>query len=173
MPRLLVIHHSPTRALQALTEAVLAGTRDESIEGVEVVERRALDFATGDAGHDDILAADGYVLGTTANFGYMSGALKHVFDSTFLQVGGALDPSGAAAETGSGTEGGVTRGRPFGLYVHGRYDTTGAVRSVLSITGALGWKQSYAVLEAMGDVEDADLEAAYELGGTIAAVLSG
>jgi len=173
MPRLLVIHHSPTRALQALTEAVLAGTRDESIEGVEVVERRALDFATGDAGHDDILAADGYVLGTTANFGYMSGALKHVFDSTFLQVGGALDPSGAAVETGSGTEGGVTRGRPFGLYVHGRYDTTGAVRSVLSITGALGWKQSYAVLEAMGDVEDADLEAAYELGGTIAAVLSG
>ena len=98
MARLLVIHHSPTRALQALTERVLAGTRDESIEGVEVVERRALDFATGDATHQDILDADGYVLGTPANFGYMSGALKHVFDATFLQIGGALDPSGAAGE---------------------------------------------------------------------------
>jgi hypothetical protein len=57
--------------------------------------------------------------------------------------------------------------------VHGRYDTTGAVRSVLSITGALGWRQGYDVLEVMGDLSDADLEAAYELGGTIAALLSG
>lgn len=169
MARLLVIHHSPTRSLQSLTERVLAGTRDESIDGVEVVERRALDFATGEATYQDILDADGYVLGTTANFGYMSGALKHVFDTTFLQVGGALDDSGGAgAPTGS-----ATAGRPFGLYVHGRYDTTGAVRSVLSITGALGWKQGFDVLEVMGDVGDADLEAAYELGGTIAALLTG
>ncbi|HET6167137.1 MAG TPA: flavodoxin family protein [Marmoricola sp.] len=167
MPRLLVVHHSPTRALQALTGQVLAGTRDESIEGVDVVERAALDFATGAANHEDLLEADGYVLGTTANFGSMSGALKHMFDSTFLQIGGALDPSGAAGESE-----GATKGRPFGLYVHGRYDTTGAVRSVLSITGALGWKQGYDVLEAMGDVDDSDLEAAYELGGTIAALLT-
>jgi multimeric flavodoxin WrbA len=168
MARLLVVHHSPTRAVQALTDRVLAGTHDESIEGVEVVERAALDFATGAASHQDLLDADGYVLGTTANFGYMSGALKHVFDSTFLQIGGALDPSG-----GAGGSAGKTTGRPLGLYVHGRYDTTGAVRSVLSITGALGWKQGYDVLEVMGDVADADLEAAYELGGTIAALLSG
>jgi multimeric flavodoxin WrbA len=168
MARLLVVHHSPTRAMQTLTEQVVAGTRDESIAGVDLVERAALDFATGAAGHQDLLDADGYVLGTTANFGYMSGALKHVFDSTFLQVGGALDPSGAAGDSA-----GATTGRPLGLYVHGRYDLTGAVRSVLSITGALGWRQGYDVLEVMGDLSDADLEAAYELGGTIAALLSG
>lgn len=173
MPRLLVIHHSPTRALQSLTEQILAGSRDESIEGVEVAERRALDFATGDATHQDLLDADGYVLGTTANFGYMSGALKHVFDSTFLQIGGDLDPSGAAGASGGVSAGSTTRGRPFGLYVHGRYDTTGAVRSVLSITGALGWRQGYDVLESMGEVDDGDLETAYELGGTIAALLIG
>jgi len=40
------------------------------------------------------------------------------------------------------------------------------------VTGALGWKQGYGVLEAMGEVDDADLEAAFELGGTIAALLS-
>ena len=168
MARLLVIHHSPTRALQALTERVLAGARDPDITGVDVLERAALDFASGAASHEDILAADGYLLGTTANFGYMSGALKHVFDSTFLQIGGALDPSGAA-----GASSGTTTGRPFGLYVHGRYDTTGAVRAVLSITGALGWRQGFDVLEAMDDVAETDLEAAYELGGTIAALLSG
>ena len=166
MPTLLVVHHSPTRSLQALTEGVLAGAGDDALEEVEVVVREALDFARGTADHQVLLAADGYVLGTTANFGYMSGALKHVFDSTFLQIGGAL------ADDGSGTAGGgVTSGRPFGLYVHGRYDTTGAVRSVLSITGALGWKQGYDVLEAMGDVTESDVDAAYELGGTIAALL--
>ena len=167
MPTLLVIHHSPTKALQALTERVLAGTGDESIEGVEVVERHALDFATGEADHQDILDADGYVLGTTANFGYMSGALKHVFDATFLQIGGALDPSGAAGESA-----GQTSGRPFGLYVHGRYDLTGAVRSVTSIVGALGWRQGYEVLEALGEVGEEQRAAAYELGGTLAALLA-
>ena len=168
MPRLLVVHHSPTAALQRLTEAVLAGAADDAIEGVEVVALEALAFARGGADHQDLLAADGYVLSTTANFGYMSGALKHVFDSTFLQIGGALSDDGSGD---SSTSGGATAGRPFGLVVHGRYDTTGAVRSVLSMTGALRWRQGYDVLEVMGDVDESDTEAAYELGGTIAALL--
>lgn len=161
MARLLVVHHSPTRGVRALTEAVLAGTRDEALEGVEVVERAALE-----ADADDVLAADGYLLGTPANFGYMSGALKHFFDTTFLQVGGALSASGAADESA-----GATSGRPFGLWVHGRYDTTGAVRSVQSIIGALPWRQAAPVLEVLGDVGEAELESAYELGGTVAALL--
>ncbi|MFC6341493.1 flavodoxin family protein, partial [Nocardioides hankookensis] len=121
MARLLVVHHSPTPTAQALTDAVLAGAHDDAIEGVEVVVRRALE-----AGAEDVLAADGYLLGTTANFGYMSGALKHFFDTIFLEAGGALSDDGSAA----GASGGK---KPFGLWVHGRYDTTGAVRSVLSI----------------------------------------
>lgn len=161
MPRLLVVHHSPTRSLRTLTDAALAGAHDDAIEGVEVVVRPALEATA-----DDVLSADGYLLGTTANFGYMSGALKHFFDSTFLQVGGALDPSG-----GAGDSEGRTKGRPFGLYVHGRYDTTGAVRSVLSIVAALGWRQGFEVLELMGDLTDDDTQRAYELGGTIAALL--
>lgn len=151
--------------MQALTEAVLAGAHDDAIVGVEVVDLDALAFARGEADHEDLLAADGYVLGTPANFGYMSGALKHMFDSTFLQIGGALDESGGG---GAPTSVGA---KPFGLYVHGRYDATGAVRSVLSFTSALGWKQGFDVLEAMGNVAEADTEKAYELGGTIAALL--
>lgn len=161
MPRLLVVHHSPTRSLGRLTDAVVSGANDPEIEGVEVVVRPALEATA-----EDVLAADGYVLGTSANFGYMSGALKHFFDSTFLAVGGALDPSGAAGESA-----GETAKRPYGLYVHGRYDTTGAIRSVQSIVGALGWAQAYDILDVLGDVEDAHVEAAYELGATLAAVL--
>jgi multimeric flavodoxin WrbA len=148
--------------MRALTEAAVAGTRDDAIEDVEVVVRPALEATA-----EDVLEADGYVLGTPANFGYMSGALKHFFDSTFLQVGGSLSDTGAADESS-----GTTAGRPFGLYVHGRYDTEGAVRSVLSIVGALKWRQAAEVLQILGEVETPDHEAAYELGGTIAALLA-
>ena len=166
MPRLLVLHHSPTASLRTLTESVVAGAGDDAIDGVEVRVIEALAFARGEADHQDLVDADGYVLGTTANFGYMSGALKHVFDSTFLQIGGALSDDGS----GTASEGATSR-RPFGLYVHGRYDTTGAVRSVLALTGALGWTRGYGVLEAMGEVTENDTAAAYELGATIAALV--
>lgn len=159
MARLLVVHHSPTDTVRSLTEAVVAGARDDAIEGVEVVVREAL-LATP----DDVLTADGYLLGTTANFGYMSGALKHFFDTVFLEAGGALAEDGAASRGGGGR-------RPFGLWVHGRYDTTGAVRSVRSIVGALPWSQAAEVLEVVGEVGDAQRAAAYELGGTLAALL--
>lgn len=160
MARLLIVHHSPTPSVQALTDAVIAGAGDDAIEGVEVVVRTAL-AATA----QDVLAADGYLLGTPANFGYMSGALKHFFDTIFLEAGGALADDGSA--------GSVTGGRkPYGLWVHGRYDTTGAVRSVQSIVQALGWQQSASVLEILGDVGDEQRASAYELGGTIAALLS-
>lgn len=158
---LLVVHHSPTRSTRLLLEAALAGTQDDAIDGVEVVVRHALEATV-----QDVLAADGYLLGTPANFGYMSGALKHFFDSTFLQVGGALSSSGAAEESS-----GRTAGRPFGLFVHGRYDAEGATRSVLSIVGALRWRQAAEVLEVLGEVTEQHEEAAYELGGTLAALL--
>ncbi len=159
MPRLLVVHHSPTATVRALTDAVLAGAGDDAIQGVEVVERAALEATA-----DDVLAADGYLLGTTANFGYMSGALKHFFDSIFLEAGGALSDDGSANPATGGK-------KPYGLWVHGRYDTTGAVRSVQSIVQALPWVQSAEVLEVLGDVRDEQTGAAYELGATIAALL--
>ncbi|MFC7493474.1 MULTISPECIES: flavodoxin family protein [unclassified Nocardioides] len=160
MSRLLVVHHSPTPTVRALTDAVLAGAHDDEIEGVEVVVREALE-----ARADDVLGADGYLLGTTANFGYMSGALKHFFDTIFLEAGGALSDDGSAASTGGGK-------KPYGLWVHGRYDVTGAVRSVQSIVGALPWVQAAEVLEVVGDVQDEHRDAAYELGGTLAALLT-
>ncbi|WGX98959.1 flavodoxin family protein [Nocardioides sp. L-11A] len=165
MPTLLIVHHSPSRSMQALLEQVVAGAHDDEVQAgtpVDVEVRPALEATA-----DDVLAADGYVLGTTANFGYMSGALKHFFDSTFLAVGGALDPTGAPADGG-----GETAGRPYGLWLHGRYDLTGAERSVQSIVGALDWRQGYDVLGVLGAVDDAALEAAYALGATIAALLT-
>ncbi len=69
---LLVVHHTPSPSTRELLEAVLSGTRDPDIQGVEVVVRPALAAVL-----TDMLGADGYLFGTTANSGYMSGALKH------------------------------------------------------------------------------------------------
>lgn len=160
MARLLVVHHSPTPATRALTEQVVAGAHDDAIEGVEVEVVTALEAELGAAER-----ADGFLLGTSANFGYMSGALKHFFDRFFLDLGGALADDGSGAPAAGGR-------KPYGLWVHGRYDTTGAVRSVQAITGALPWRQAAEVLEVLGDVGEEELAAAYELGGTIAALLA-
>lgn len=156
---LLIVHHSPTPAVESLTDALVAGANDDAIDGVEVIVKRALD-----AGSDDVLAADGFILLTPANFGYMSGAMKHFFDTIFLQAGGSLSDDGSAT-------GAAGSKKPYGLLVHGRYDTTGAVRSVQGIVQALGWQQSADVVEILGDVGEADLERARELGATLAALL--
>lgn len=157
---LLIVHHSPTEAVRAVTEALVTGANDDAIEGVVVSVVPALEATVA-----DVLGADGYVLITPANFGYMSGALKHFFDTIFLQAGGALGDDGSAADAG-----GVRK--PYGLLVHGRYDTTGAVRSVQGIVQALGWQQSADVVEVLGEVTDDDRGRARELGATLAALIS-
>ncbi len=68
VPRLLIVHHTPSPAMQELFEAVLSGATDPEIEGVEVVRRPALGATV-----TDVLEADGYLLGTPANIGYISG----------------------------------------------------------------------------------------------------
>jgi NAD(P)H-dependent FMN reductase len=146
--RLLVVHHTTSPALQELLEAVLAGARDPAIDGVEVVVRPALT-----ASPVEVLQADGYLLGTPANIGYMSGALKHFFDTVYYPCLTA------------------TTGRPYGLWVHGNLDTGGAVRAVQAITGGLGWVAAARPLELAGAPSPADRAAATELGATLAATL--
>jgi multimeric flavodoxin WrbA len=85
-------------------EAVVAGATDPDVEGVEVLRRSALTVSA-----IEMLDADGYLFGTPANFGYMSGALKHFFDTVYYPT---LDH---------------VAGRPYGLWVHGNNDTVGAV----------------------------------------------
>ncbi len=61
MSRLLVVHHTPSPALQAMFEAAVSGSRTDEIDGVEVVVRPALTAAP-----TDVLQADAYLLGTPA-----------------------------------------------------------------------------------------------------------
>lgn len=166
MKQLLVIHHAPTESVRQLLDAALAGANDPEIRGVETRSIPALAWARGEEDETAILRADGYLLITPANFGYMSGALKHVFDSTFLKIGGALQADGAPGAADQST-----RRRPYGLIIHGRYDTTGAVQAVDAIVGALGWQRGGETVESVGDVSEQHLDEAQEIGATLAALL--
>ncbi|HEU5470408.1 MAG TPA: NAD(P)H-dependent oxidoreductase [Actinophytocola sp.] len=150
MARLLIVHHTPSPFLAAMFEAALSGATTPEIEDVTVIRRPALT-----AGAADVLSADGFLLGTPANIGYMSGALKHFFDTVYYPC---LD---------------ATQGRPYGFYVHGNQGIEGAVKSVRTIANGMGWTAVSAPVTVMGEPSKADLEACWELGATLAASLSG
>ena len=146
MPTLLVVHHTPSPALQTVLEAVKEGAA--MVEEVELVLRPALS-----AGAADVLAADGVLLGTPANIGYMSGALKHFFDPVYYPC---LD---------------ATVGTPYGVYVHGNDDTASALNGIGKITAGMRWKQVAAPLSIVGAPGADDLEACRELAATVAVQL--
>ena len=116
---------------------------------MEVVVRPALEATV-----DDALEADVYLLGTPANLGYMSGALKQFFDTTY---NGCLE---------------MTAGRPWGLWVHGATDTTGARLGVEKIVTGLGWRTAAKPVELIGN-DPEELDACRELGAVVAATTAG
>lgn len=148
MPRLLLVHHTPSPALQELLESALDGTHAEGLEEVEVTVRPALTCSPV-----EVLECDGVVLGTPANIGYMSGALKHFFDQAYYPVLAA------------------TKGLPYGLYVHGNLDTAGAVTAVEKIAHGLGWAKVTDAVTVAGTPGKSDREAVWNLAATVAASL--
>jgi multimeric flavodoxin WrbA len=148
VPTLLIVHHTPSPFMQAMLESVVAGANHEDIEGVHVVVRPALSATAV-----DVLEADGYVLGTPANLGYMSGALKHFFDTVYYPV---LE---------------ATQKRPYAVYVHGNEGVEGALRAIDGVATGLKWQRVAEPLIVLGQPEKSDLEACWELGATAAAGL--
>lgn len=83
---LLIVHHTPSPHTHEMFEAVVSGATDPEIEGVEVLRRPALTVSPA-----EMLAADGYLLGTPANLGYISGALKQYLAEEPLSNKSATD----------------------------------------------------------------------------------
>lgn len=146
---LLHVHHTTSPSVHAMFDAVQSGATDPQIGGVRVVAVPALRATATDA-----LEADGFLLGTPANLGYMSGALKHFFDQIYYPC---LD---------------ATIARPFGVYVHGNNDTTGALRAIEIVTTGLQWRAAQLPVSVIGEPSTADLAACWELGAAVAAGLS-
>ena len=151
MARLLVVHHTPSPDTHAMLGSVGDGAvaAAEELDGeLDVVLRPALAAVI-----PDVLAADGYLLGTPANFGYMSGALKHFFDTVYYPC---LD---------------ATRGRPWGLWVHGNNEVNGAAIAVERIVTGLGWSAVRPPVLIVGSPSADDSERLWELGAVTAAAV--
>lgn len=146
--RLLVVSHVPSPNTQRLLEALLAGARHEDIAGVEVIHKPPLE-----AGPEDVLAAHGIILGTTENFGYMSGALKDFFDRSYYPC---LEH---------------TEGLPYALYVRAGNDGEGTRQAVERIVTGLRWKPVCPALIMRGSFQEEFLAQCEELGMTLAAGL--
>lgn len=144
----LVVHHTTSPNLDQLREAIGSALRQEGLEEVTVSMVPALGATV-----NHVLEADAYVLLTPANFGYMSGALKHFFDTVYYPC---LE---------------ATSNRPYGIVVHGNNDTVGAVNAIKKITSALGWKLAAEPVEILGEVDTEDCARAGEVAASVAANL--
>ncbi len=148
MSTVLVVHHAPSPRLRRILEAIETGLAHPELEDIDVESVPAL--ATTD---DHVLRADGLVLLTPANFGYMSGALKHFFDRTYYTCEGAVS------------------GRPYALCVHGDNDTSGAVSSVEKIATGWGLNAVAPATELTGEPGRDQLDAVSEVAATVGAHL--
>jgi len=110
---LLIVFHSITGGTEQMARAAARGASSEA--GVETRLLRA-----ADAGPDDALAGDGYILATPETLGSISGLMKDFFDRTYYH---ALDRIG---------------GRPYLALVCAGSDGQNACRQIERI--AAGWR---------------------------------
>lgn len=145
LKHLLIVFHSKTGNTRQLADAVIAGAMSDHVTDVEVRVRVA-----ADAGPEDLLWADGLLLGTPENFGYLSGALKDFLDRTFYEVEGKLTPL------------------PYAMFVSAGNDGTGAVRAMERIANGYPFVAVQAPLIIRGVPTSEDLGTCQELGQAMA-----
>ncbi len=130
MKQLLIIAHTPSPNTEALLESC-----HHAIQALESLHVRIL--SPFDVSATTVEQADGIILFTTENFGYMSGALKDMFDRIYDHI---IDKK---------------RGLPYILIVRAGNDGTGAKRSTESILQGLGWSKASKALILKGPFQDA------------------
>ena len=145
---LLIVYHTQTGHTRALAEAAHAGATDDLIDNVETRLVTAKE-----AGAKDLLWANGLLLGTPENFGYMSGGMKDFLDRTFYAVEGKIQPL------------------PYAIFISAGNDGRGALRAIRRIAGGYPFQEVQEPIIARGELSAADLEACRELGMTLAAGL--
>jgi multimeric flavodoxin WrbA len=144
MKKLLIVYHTQGVRTGELAQAVLRGA--QTIEETETTLKRAFD-----TNEDDLLAADGIIFGTPENFGYMSGALKDLFDRTFYKCEGKVDA------------------KPYALFICCGTDGTGTVFNVERICTGLKLKKVFDPVVAVKQNTPEIIARCEEMGATLAA----
>ena len=142
---LLIIYHSQDGSTTKMAEAVLEGANHKDIDvDVKMVLAK-------DAYLEDLLWADGLILGTPENFGYMSGALKDFFDRTYYPAEGKVE------------------GLPYCVFICAGNDGAGALRSIRRIVKGFPFKEVQDPIVSQGELEGDVLKACEEMGMYMAA----
>jgi flavorubredoxin len=149
MKKLLLIHggHAGGRT-ERLTAAVTAGIRAAE-DPVELRQLPALQ-----AGIDDLMWADGLLIGTPEHFGYMSGAVKDFFDRTYYPAEGRRE------------------GLPYALYISAGNDGSGTAASIARIATGYRLREVAEPLIVRGEPDAAALQRCHELGLAVASGLA-
>ena len=147
MKTLLIVYHSAGVKNAQMAEAVARGALRE--DGVKVVVKRC-----ADAGAKDVLRADGLILGTPENFGYMSGMMKDFLERIFYECEGKVE------------------GRPWALFVGTGLDGAGAVSSVERIVTGLRLRKIAEPIVVVKELKPEHITALEELGAAMAAGLA-
>jgi len=133
--------------MRLLQQAVTRGASSSEFD-IEVRVREPLNAAA-----DDVLWADGVILGTTENFGYMSGLVKDFLERIYYPC---LEQ---------------TPGLPYGLFIKGGLDGQGARTSVERIITGLRWKPVQQPVVLKGEMQPGFSEQCEQLGMLMAAGL--
>lgn len=141
MQNLLIISNLPSANTKKLADAVVRGANHEDINSIEVSFLEPLEASAA-----DVLDAQGIIIGTTENFGYMSGQIKDFFERIYYPC---LEK---------------TQGLPYALFVKGGLDGTGAKNSVEKIITGLRWRQVQAPLIMRGEFQQQWLNQCEEFG---------
>jgi len=147
MKTLLIVYHTGGVKTATMAEAVARGAKGE--QSVDVVVKRC-----AEAGPEDLLAADGLILGTPENFGYMSGMMKDFLERVFYACEGKVN------------------GRPWALFVGAGQDGSGAVTSVERIALGLRLNKVHEPIIGLKDLTPEILKSCEELGAAFAAGLA-
>ena len=148
MPNLLVVAHAPSDNTRVLRDAVVRGASHPDIGAVTLRIKAPME-----AGPDDVMWAQGLILGTTENFGSMAGLMKDFFERIYYPC---LER---------------TQGLPYALYIRAGNDGIGTRKAVERIVTGLHWQAVQAPLLLAGEFNSGFEARCEELGQTMAAGL--
>ena len=146
MVKILVVYHSQTGSTKKMAKAVARGAN--LIENVSATLKEARETSL-----NDLSGCDGLALGSPEYFGYMSGAIKDLFDRTYYQARDRKE---------------IFK-KPYVVFISAGNDGLGALRSIERICVGYQFKKVYEPVVARGEIDETVLAQCEELGKVIGA----
>jgi multimeric flavodoxin WrbA len=154
---LLIVAHSQSGGTLALANAALQGAQETAPQVFTQL------IPAAQISPEMVKNSDGLIIASPENFGYMSGLVKDFFDRCFYPCESAM------------------AGKPYALMVCAGNDGTGAMNAMERLITGWRMQRIHAGLIArrvggqagstQGNLADADIAIAYEIGATMAAGL--